>query len=129
MLLASFTNRMSLRGPRTFEDWSALKNSIRDLVLVKVYGWSKYGGSRDNVRKEQLPTWYCQSCGREQVKVLPQYMIPTDEENVEFVRVCSGCKYTYEREDYTSLDDLTTIIRMPGQVITLANHVTIPIRY
>lgn len=99
------------------------------IIKKKVYGWSKYGGSRDNVRKEQLPTWFCQSCGKEQVRILPQYMIPTDEDNMEFVRVCSRCKHIYEVNHFVNFDELVEIIRMPTQIIQLANQATIPLRY
>ena len=99
------------------------------IIKKKVYGWSKYGGSRDNVRKEQLPTWYCQACGMEQVKVLPQYMVPTDKDNMEFARVCTLCKHVYEHGKYVDLDALTEVVRAPKQIIQLANQATLAIRY
>lgn len=61
-------------------------------VTMKMYGWTKYGGAREGMFKEELETWYCQTCGEEQLKVLPSYMFPVDESDREFVRVCTLCK-------------------------------------
>jgi len=98
-------------------------------ITKKMYGWSKYGGSRDNIRKEQLPIWYCQACGEEQVKILPQYMISEDEENVDYVRVCAVCKHKAVTNYLLEIDGLIALVRAPTQIVQLANLATIAIRY
>lgn len=66
---------------------------VKITVTKKMYGWSKYGGARDGIVKEELDEWYCQFCGSKQVKGLPCYMIPADEDLREYLRACSSCKY------------------------------------
>lgn len=61
-------------------------------ITQKMFGWTKWGGAREGMYKEDLDTWYCQVCGEEQLKVLPCYMFPVDGSEREFVRVCSLCK-------------------------------------
>jgi hypothetical protein len=61
-------------------------------MTMKCYGWTKWGGAREGMVKEDLEEWYCQACGEKQIRVLPSYMFPTDDEGREFVRVCTLCK-------------------------------------
>jgi hypothetical protein len=61
-------------------------------ITHKMYGWTKWGGAREGLVKEDLDIWYCQVCGEPQLRVLPSYMFPMDESDREFVRVCSLCK-------------------------------------
>lgn len=61
-------------------------------ITQKMYGWTKWGGAREGILKEDLDVWYCQSCGQAQLKELPSYMIPTDETGRDFARICSVCK-------------------------------------
>lgn len=60
-------------------------------ITQKMYGWTKWGGARSGLVKEDLDVWYCQVCGREQIKILPCYMLPLDGER-EYVRICTLCK-------------------------------------
>lgn len=62
-------------------------------ITKRMYGWSKYGGARDGIVKEELDEWYCQFCASKQVKGLPCYMIPVDEDKREYLRACSSCKH------------------------------------
>jgi hypothetical protein len=55
-------------------------------------GWTKWGGARSGMLKEELEYWYCQNCGDKQISLLPSYMFPMDDECRDFVRVCSLCK-------------------------------------
>lgn len=57
-----------------------------------MYGWSKWGGGTEGLVKEELDEWYCQSCGEKQLKTFPSYMIPTDEAQRDYIRVCAECK-------------------------------------
>ena len=58
------------------------------------YGWSKWGGANHGLVKEELDEWYCQGCGKKQVKGLPSYMLPiTHKEDRDFARVCSKCEH------------------------------------
>ena len=55
-------------------------------------GWTKWGGARWGMLKEDLEVWYCQCCGEKQLSILPSYMFPQDEGGRDFVRICSICK-------------------------------------
>jgi hypothetical protein len=61
-------------------------------ITRKMYGWTKWGGAREGLVKEELDEWYCQACGEKQIKVLPSYMFPTNGTGRDFVRVCTLCK-------------------------------------
>lgn len=90
--------------------------------------WSKWGGARAGEVKEQLDVWSCQSCGREQVKILPQYLMK-DEENTEVFRICTLCKHTSLIGKYVSIIDLIQNVRKRDLVITVENLVTISFRW
>lgn len=73
------------------------------------YGWSKYGGPMYGlVREEQ--SWHCQCCGKEQPKTVPQYMMPLDGMNRDFVRICSICKHR-QTHGNMSYHKLVVIVR------------------
>ena len=57
-----------------------------------MYGWSKWGGGRMGITKEQTDEWYCQICAKKQLKGFPSYMIPIDNSGREFARICAECK-------------------------------------
>ena len=61
-------------------------------ITHKMYGWTKWGGARSGLVKEELDVWYCQCCGEKQVLVLPSYMFQVDDLGREYVRVCTLCK-------------------------------------
>lgn len=61
-------------------------------ITMKMYGWTKWGGARMGLAKEDLEEWYCQICGEKQTRTLPSYMFPLDCSNRDFARVCAGCK-------------------------------------
>jgi len=61
-------------------------------ITKKMYGWSKWGGARHGLVKEDLDEWFCQSCGEKQVKVLPNYMFDYFKDKRDFIRICSKCK-------------------------------------
>lgn len=54
--------------------------------------WTKWGGGGYGLLKESLDEWYCQVCSEKQVRVLPSYMLPMDETQRDFIRICSLCK-------------------------------------
>lgn len=58
--------------------------------MVKTRGWTKWGGGRLMLVKENPDVWYCQACGEEHTKSSPAYMFPLDKEN--WVRICSECE-------------------------------------
>lgn len=68
--------------------------TITETISYKMYGWSKYGGASEGLVKEELDIWHCQSCTKEQSKHMPQYMIPLDQDEREYARVCTVCKKT-----------------------------------
>lgn len=64
--------------------------SFASISLTKqMYGWSKWGGARKGIVKEDLDTWYCQCCKEEQTKGLPAYMY--DYGDGDYLRICSKC--------------------------------------
>lgn len=95
--------------------------------MGKIY-WSKWGGARASVEKEQLSEWSCQSCGLQQVAVLPQYMIP-DGSLTEFFRVCTLCKHVAVIEHYVDIWELTESIKKFDGIIYVENLATVPFRW
>lgn len=55
--------------------------------------WSKWGGARQGEIREELPEWMCQVCGKKQLKVFPEYLIPLDDETLEYLRICTECQF------------------------------------
>lgn len=52
--------------------------------------WSKHGGARMDVWREDLPLiWHCQSCGTRQPKDLTPYIYELQEG--DYVRACASC--------------------------------------
>lgn len=71
------------------------------------YGWSKYGGPMYGLVKDEQE-WCCQACGKTQPEGFPQYMMPMDTSNREFLRICSVCKHTQlkKKMNYQKLIEL-----------------------
>lgn len=68
-------------------------NSLPTLSITNMmYGWTKWGGGRMGMAKEELDEWYCQVCREKQTRDLPSYMIPLDADRRDWARVCSFCK-------------------------------------
>ena len=80
-------------------------------ITHKMYGWSKWGGAREGLVKEELDIWYCQTCGNKQLGVLPSYMFPVDDLGRDFVRVCSICKAKAIIKHLTCWQELLSLIR------------------
>lgn len=78
------SHKCSAKGPR-----SPRGSVVKTIISIKKQGWSKYGGERAGLIKETLVNWYCQACGDEQSKELPQFMyqLPTGD----YVRLCTFC--------------------------------------
>ena len=74
-------------------------------------GWTKWGGARSGMLKEELDEWYCQACGEKQVNVLPCYMFPLDGLNRDFVRVCTLCKAKSVIKKFSVLNELLQALR------------------
>jgi len=81
-----------------------------------MYGWSKHGGRNFGLVMEELNEWYCQVCQEKQTKDLPAYYIPVDEDEREFVRVCSKCKNIAEQNNICYLPDLLKLRHKPDGV-------------
>lgn len=70
---------------------------------IKTGSWTKWGGGRYGlIHSNSEETWFCQSCGDEQPKELPGFMLSV--ETGEYVKVCSCCfaqarkiEYSYTR--------------------------------
>jgi hypothetical protein len=80
-------------------------------ITMKCYGWSKWGGAREGLVKEELDEWYCQACGEKQVKILPSYMFPVDDLGRDFARVCTKCKAKSLAKKISVWNDLLSLLR------------------
>jgi hypothetical protein len=76
-----------------------------------MYGWSKWGGATMGMVKEELDSWYCQTCGEEQTKNLPSYMFPIDLFERDYVRICARCKAKARTNRVKLFEELRKIIR------------------
>ncbi len=86
------------------------RGKTTDFSITRLqYGWSKYGGGRKLLVKEQTPeTWFCQACGHEQPKELVPYMFP---ELNEFFRICSRCHHMTIENVFRHLEELIASVR------------------
>ena len=82
-------------------------------VTKKMYGWSKYGGARRGMVKEELEVWYCQCCSEEQTKEMPEYYIAEDDDEREFMRVCGKCRHVIKKHNVTFIGALMSLTRIP----------------
>lgn len=79
-------------------------------ITQKVYGWTKYGGANMSISTLTSDTkWFCQSCQEEQEKDLPRYLIPMDEFNRDFAKVCSKCKHLANKRGINRYRELRRI--------------------
>jgi len=78
---------------------------------VPQQGWTKWGGARSGMLKEDLEIWYCQVCAREQIRILPSYMFTVDETGRDFVRICSLCKAKSILRHISRLEELLDLVR------------------
>lgn len=76
------------------------------------HSWSKWGGSRHMVVKENLDKWSCQACGGEQTNDLPGYRFPIPDTK-EFMRICSKCQFEVNLKKIIRLIDLINLVRCP----------------
>lgn len=80
-------------------------------ITRKMYGWTKWGGAREGLVKEDLEEWYCQCCGEKQIKVLPSYMFPVDEFERDFIRICTVCKARSIAKKLRKFEELLRLLR------------------
>lgn len=92
-------------------DNSMMDQYITVSITHKMYGWTKWGGAREGMFKEDLEEWYCQACGEKQIRILPCYMFPTDDTEREFVRVCTLCKAKSVIEHLSKWQELMRLLR------------------
>lgn len=88
--------------------------------------WSKYGGGK-LVEHAQLPEWKCQSCGEMQFNVLPSYLYEYPQG--EYIKICTMCRYMVIRYSLETFTDLLSVVRGTGVFDTIANLLTLPLRY
>jgi len=89
-----------------------MMNSLPSISIThKMYGWTKWGGPTNGLVKEELEEWYCQTCGEKQLKTFPSYMVPLDDAQRDFVRVCSACKAQANIKRVTFYSELVVIIK------------------
>lgn len=81
------------------------------IITRRMYGWSKYGGARHGLVKEELEEWFCQVCAERQVKVLPNYMFDYFGDKRDFIRICSKCKSKAKRGKIKSIISLFKKLR------------------
>lgn len=76
-----------------------------------MYGWSKWGGARHGLVKEELDEWYCQACKEKQTRSLPNYMFDYFGDKRDYIRICSKCKNKVVKENIEYVRDLFQKIR------------------
>lgn len=78
-------------------------------ITKKLFGWSKWGGANNSI-STLLPAdeWWCQCCASKQTKQMPGYMIPLDEFNRDFAKVCSACRNRAIRKRVKTFFELKT---------------------
>ena len=74
-----------------------------------MFGWSKWGGANAGLFT-LLPDdeWFCQACGLKQTRNMPAYMIPLDDTNRDFAKVCCLCRYKFIIKKLKTFFDLKT---------------------
>lgn len=83
----------------------------RVTITKKMYGWSKWGGARHGLVKEDLEEWYCQVCGEMQVKNLPNYMFDQFGDKRDYIRICSKCKSEAVKDKLKRIRELFSQLR------------------
>ena len=78
-------------------------------ITKKMFGWSKWGGKTQGLFT-LLPAdeWFCQNCGLKQTRNLPSYMIPMNDSNRDFAKVCCKCKNEFILRKLRYFFDLKT---------------------
>lgn len=81
---------------------------------IKFVSYTRYGGSRLNIKKEHLEKWNCQLCGLEQTDYLPEFLYEVFPQ--EYIRVCGTCYC--QSKLYDSFEEIKKLSK------TIANYVT-----
>ena len=76
----------------------------------KTGAWTKYGGARQGLIRENSDTWNCQGCGKELPNTLPGFMF--EFLTNEYVRLCSKCHNTVKTKKIETYYSLTRIVRI-----------------
>jgi NAD-dependent SIR2 family protein deacetylase len=100
---------MGARGPKPKQCPECRGGGLT--ITKAMYGWTKYGGAREGLVKEELEIWYCQACGSKMPKSIPAYMIPFDELRREFIRVCPKCQHKGVVLKITHYETLIRVVR------------------
>lgn len=80
-------------------------------ITKKLYGWTKYGGPNMSISTLiEDQKWFCQACQDEQEKDLPRYLIPMDEFNRDFAKVCSKCKHLANKKNIDRYPKLRQLV-------------------
>lgn len=85
---------------------------VNRIIVIKktkmMYGWSKYGGGRKGLVREEPKEWCCQSCGERYSKEMPGYFFPYDINMREFVKICGSCQ---NKAAINLIQDLKTLLK------------------
>jgi hypothetical protein len=76
------------------------------VIQKNIYGWTKWYGANNNLFVI-TPEWYCQSCGQQQTKELPSYLIRIQDQ--EYARICSVCLHVALERKINNLFSLMEI--------------------
>lgn len=76
--------------------------------MVKTRQWTKWGGGRLMLVKENPDIWYCQACAEKQTKDCPAYMFPIGDNN--YIRICSECENKVVRIRIVEFKQLKTLL-------------------
>lgn len=84
--------------------------SITQIQLNKAKrSWSKYGGAKHGLEREQQSEWTCQTCGTTHDVEMPAFMIPMDSNRTEFLKICGICMNIWINNKLKKWQDLIKI--------------------
>jgi len=77
-------------------------------------GWTKWGGGTGISTVLENNEWICQSCGDRQILELPTYIMPLDETNSDYLKVCSFCRHRMVTRDFKNVINLINLKILHG---------------
>ena len=75
----------------------------------KVGGWSKWGGDRHGLLREETPTWMCQACGEEYPSTIPGFMC--EFLTNEYAKICAKCQNISNTQQISGFYVLVKVVR------------------
>lgn len=74
------------------------------------FGWTKFGGARDQLHKETADEWTCQTCASHHPAEVPCFMMEMFED--EFIKICSKCQMVRKKDNIADVIILIQRVRI-----------------